>query len=114
MSSAVCNVGDEIHVLALSATQEAIYRVDNHLDNIDILPLVKSADIVGLCHSALVEDEVNSAGMILYIEPVAHVLTLAIDRQRFAVADIVDKQRNEFLEAQGKVSWLEKKREAIV
>lgn len=41
------------------------------------------------------EDDVDGAGVIHYIQPVAHVLALAIYRQRFAVADIVDEQRDE-------------------
>ena len=41
------------------------------------------------------EDDVDGAGVIHYIQPVAHVLTLAIYRQRFAVADIVDEQWDE-------------------
>ena len=43
------------------------------------------------------EDEVDSACVIHYVEPIAYVFTLAIDRQRFAVTDIIDKERNQFL-----------------
>ena len=43
------------------------------------------------------EDEVDGTGMIDDIEPVANVLTLAINRQRLAMADIIDEQRNQFL-----------------
>jgi hypothetical protein len=35
--------------------------------------------------------------MIFHIEPVAHILSLAIDRQGFVVADIVDKQGDQLL-----------------
>ena len=35
--------------------------------------------------------------MILYVEPIAHVLALAIHRQRTAMAYVVDKQRNQLL-----------------
>ena len=35
--------------------------------------------------------------MVLNEQPVAHVLTLAIDGERLAVADIVDEQRNQLL-----------------
>ena len=33
--------------------------------------------------------------MVFHVEPVADVLAFAIDRERFAVADIVDEERNE-------------------
>ena len=48
------------------------------------------------------EDEVDGSGVIHYIQPVAHILSLAIYRQRFAMADIVDEQRDEFL---GELIW---------
>ena len=35
--------------------------------------------------------------MILHIKPVPHILSPAIDRQRPAIADVVDKQRNQLL-----------------
>ena len=43
------------------------------------------------------EDEVDGAGVVLHEQPVAHILALAIDGQRLAVADIVDKQGYQFL-----------------
>ena len=33
--------------------------------------------------------------MVFHVEPVADILAFAIDRKRFAVADIVDEERNE-------------------
>ena len=35
--------------------------------------------------------------MVFYVQPVAHVLSLAIYGQRFAMTDVVDKERNQFL-----------------
>ena len=43
------------------------------------------------------EDEVDGTGVVLDEEPVAHVLALAIDGQRLAMADVVDEQRNQLL-----------------
>ena len=97
MSKSVGYVGDEIHILAFLASEQTIDSVDYHLDDVDVLPLVESTDIVCLSHLTLMEDDVDGAGVIHYIQPVAHVLTLAIYRQRFAVADIVDEQRDELL-----------------
>ena len=97
MSKSVGDVGDEIHILAFLSSEQTIDGIDNHLDDVDILPLVESADVVCLSHLALMEYDVDGAGVIHYIQPVAHVLTLAIYRQRFAVADIVDEQWDELL-----------------
>ena len=33
--------------------------------------------------------------MVFHVEPVANILAFAIDRERLAVADIVDEERNE-------------------
>ena len=97
VAGAVRDIGDQIHVGALGTAQHPVHRVDQHLDDVDVLPLVEAADVVGVAHLALVEDEVDGAGVILDIEPVAHVLALAIDRQRLAVTDIVDEQGDELL-----------------
>jgi len=43
------------------------------------------------------KNEIYSTCMILYIEPVAHILSLTIDRQRFIVADVMDKKRDQLL-----------------
>ena len=45
----------------------------------------------------LVEDKIDSTCMILDIEPVTHILALAIDRKRLAVTDVIDKERNKLL-----------------
>ena len=43
------------------------------------------------------EDKVDGTGMVLNEQPVAHILTLTIDRQRLAMADVIDEQRNQLL-----------------
>ena len=43
------------------------------------------------------EDSVDSAGVVLNKEPIADVLPLAVDRQRFVLTYIVDTHRNELL-----------------
>ena len=43
------------------------------------------------------EDDVNRACVVLDIEPVADILAPAIHRQRFAMTDIIDKERDKLL-----------------
>ena len=95
MTGTVCHVGDEVHILAFLSAQQAIYGVDKHLDDVDILPLVEATDIISACYLTFVENKVDGTGMIDDIEPVAHVLALAIDGQRLAVTDVIDKERNQ-------------------
>src|SRR5690606_35785691 len=49
--------------------------------DIDVGPLGIAADIVLLADAAPIEDEMQRAGMILDMQPVATVLAAAIDRQ---------------------------------
>ena len=96
MALAVGDVGDEVHVLAFLTAEQAVDGFDDHLDDVNVFPLVEAADIIGFGHLALVENQVNGTGMVFHVEPVAHVLTLAVDGQGLAVTDIVDEQRNQF------------------
>ena len=43
------------------------------------------------------EDKVDGPRVVLNIQPVAHVLALAVHRKGLAVADVVDEQRDQFL-----------------
>ena len=91
----VCYISNQIQVSTLRATEQSINGLDDYLDNIDVLPLVETADVVSLGNLTLVENHINGTGMIHYIQPVAHVLTLTIYRQWLAMTDIVDEQRNQ-------------------
>ena len=42
------------------------------------------------------EDEINGPSVVFYIEPIAHIKPLAIDRQREFLADIVDEKWDQF------------------
>ena len=43
------------------------------------------------------EDKVDSASVVFYVQPVAYVQTLAVYRQRLAMTDVVDEERDELL-----------------
>ena len=97
MAGTVGDVGNLVHIGTFGTTQEAVGGVNQDLDEVYVLPFVEATDVVGLCDFALMEDKINRPGMVFHIEPVTHVLTFAIHRQRLAVADIVDEQRDELL-----------------
>ena len=96
MAKAVGNVGDEVEVFTFFATEEPVNCIYHYLDDVDVLPLIEAANVVGFGYFALMEDEVDGTGMVFYKEPVAHVFAFAIDWQWFAVADVVDEERNQF------------------
>ena len=97
MSFAVGDVSYQVHVLTLLAAKQTVYGVYQHLDDVDVLPLVETAYVVGVGNLALVEYQVDGACVILNVEPVAHVLSLAVDRQRLAMTYVVDEQRYQLL-----------------
>ena len=97
MSKSVGYVCDEIHILAFLASEQTIDGINYHLDDVDVLPLVESSDVVCLSHLSLMEDDVDGAGMVFYKEPVTYVLAFAINREWFAVADVVYEQWDELL-----------------
>ena len=87
----VSYISDEVHILAFLSAEQSINSLDNHLDDIDVLPLVETADVVSLGNLTLVENHINGTGMIYYIQTVAHVLTLTIYWQWLAMTDVVDE-----------------------
>ena len=61
------------------------HDAQNRFDNIYIALLVMTADIVDLAYPAVMNNEINSATVILNIEPVADIESLAVDRQALVV-----------------------------
>ena len=82
-------------LFAFGVAQEPIDGADDDFNQVDVLPFVESADIVGFGDAAFVEDQVDGAGVVFDVEPVADVLAFAVNGQRSAVADVVDEQRDQ-------------------
>ena len=97
MPGTVGNVRNQVHIFAFLTAKQTIHCINHHLDDVDVLPFVEASDVVGLGDLALVEDKVDGASMVFDIQPVAHVFAFAIHRQRLAVTDVVDKQRDQLL-----------------
>ncbi len=58
-----------------------VKHVAEHHHDLKIRPLVPAADIVGLPRQACIQHPPNSAAVILYIEPVANLPPIAVERQ---------------------------------
>ena len=91
----VCYISNQIQISTLRATEQSIHGLDNHLDDVDVLPLVETADVIGFGNLTLVENHIDDTGMIHYIQPVAHILTLTLYWQWLAMTDVVDEQWNQ-------------------
>ena len=95
MSFPVGNVCDKVNVRTFRTAQQPVDGIDENLDYVNVLPLVETADIVSLSYLSVVENQVNRTCVVHYVEPVPHILSASIDRERLAVTYIVDEQRNE-------------------
>lgn len=84
---AVGDVGDEGFRFAELFT--------NQLDDVNVLHLVMPADVVNLSDAPVVDNHVNRLAVILDVKPIADVLALAVDRQRFIVQAVRDHQRDQ-------------------
>ena len=96
VAGTVGDVGDEIEVGTFGTSQQAIDGGDDHLDDVNVFPLIETTDVVGFGRLSLVVNQVDGAGMVFHIKPVAHVFALAVDGERLPMADVVDEERNEF------------------
>ena len=63
--------------------------------DVDIFHLVMAADVVDLSHPAFVNDQVDGFAVVLHIQPVADILSGAVDRERSVVQGVGDHQRNQ-------------------
>ena len=97
MPRTVSYITNERFVLTGTPAELTIDSFDEQVDDIDIFPLVKTANVVGPRYLALVENQVYRPDMVLNIKPVAHILSPAIDRQHFTMLYIIDKQRDKLL-----------------
>ena len=97
MSSTVSDIGDEVEVSAFRTTEHTVDGLDDGLDDVYILPLVESTDVVCLGDDTFMIYNIDRARVVLYEQPVAYVLTLAVHRKGFAMTNIIDEQRNKFL-----------------
>ena len=84
---------DPIEVVGVLA-----HHLQDHAQDRDVVPLAVGADEVGLAHAALREDGPHGARVVLGVDPVAHVLALAVELGANAVDDVGDLARDELLD----------------
>ncbi len=97
MSGTVGDVSNEVEVLALLSAQQTVNGLDDHLDDVNVLPLIEATYIISIGNLTLMEDKVDGTGMIFYEQPVSHVESLPIDGERLAMADVINKKRYQLL-----------------
>ena len=76
-------VGDPVEVLGILS-----HGLEDHAEHGDVVLLAICADEVGLPHAALREDVPDGRGVVLGVDPVAHVLALPVELGAHAVDDV--------------------------
>ena len=71
--------------------------VEDHLGDLDVAALAAAADVVDLAGRAALEHHVERRAMIGHVQPVTHVLTIAVERQRLVREGVGDEQRDDLL-----------------
>src|SRR5687768_17642262 len=65
--------------------------------HVQIFLLAIAADVIGLARSTALEDHAEGFAVVEYVEPIAHLLTVAVYRQRLARERVADHERDELL-----------------
>ena len=73
------------------------HHLQNHAKHGDVVPLAVRADQVGLADPSLGQDRPHTAGMVLSVDPVAHVLAPAVQLRPLALEDVRDLAGDELL-----------------
>lgn len=73
------------------------HHPQDHAKHGDVVPLAVRADQVRLADPALGQDRPHAAGMVLGVDPVAHVLAPAVQLRPLALEDVRDLAGNELL-----------------
>ena len=73
------------------------HHLQDHAQHGDVVPLAVRADQVGLADTAPGQDGPHAAGVVLGVDPVAHVLALAVQLRADALEDVGDLARDELL-----------------
>ena len=93
MTKTVCYISDKIEISSLGTTKKAIDCSNDSLNDIYILPFIEAAYIIGLCYSTIMENGIDSTSMVNDIKPVSYVFSLAVNRKRLTMTDIIDEKR---------------------
>src|SRR5688572_13652559 len=97
MAGPVCYKSNLVYIrLAVFAWLFCIQNSAKRFYYFQIRLLIPAANIVNLAWSALCQNPSNRCTMIFYIQPVANLLSIAINRQRFALQSIMNDERNQF------------------
>lgn len=72
-------------------------NLQNRLDDVQIRPLVMAADVIDLPRPALMQNEIDGGAVVIDMQPVTDVFSLAIDGQALVMERPGDDEGNQLL-----------------
>src|SRR5215475_1777890 len=70
--------------------------IENHSDEVQVHHLAVAAEIINGSSFAFEKRSDNGGAMIVYMNPIAHIHAVAINRERLVAECLNDHQRNQF------------------
>ena len=71
--------------------------MQNTFDDVDVCTLAVTAKIIHFSGNTLAEGRPNTSAMIVHINPIAHLQTISVHRQRFVLPGMSNHERYQFL-----------------
>jgi len=68
-------------------------QTQNRLDDFNVTPLITRADVIDFARAPFLQREENGAAVIFNVNPIAHVTSVAVERNRLVAQRIGDHQR---------------------
>ena len=96
MPGPVCYISDQMIGSPFGTPQQTVRYLDQYFDQIDILPFVKTADIIGIPDFPFMKNQIDSPCMIFDKQPIPDIFSFSIHRERLIMTNIINKQRNQF------------------
>src|SRR5688500_8026229 len=97
MAGPVLDISDELLRLAIFPIKFLVHQPTEQQNEVKIFPFIVATDVVDLSRFSFVENGIYSSGVVLDIQPIADVLSLSVNRQRFLLDDVVDHKRDQLL-----------------
>ena len=95
MTRAIAHKGNQLTGILRQLTRQLTHQITERMDNIQVLHLIIAANVVHIAWNSLMKHHINGSTMVADVKPVAHILPIAIYRQRLTQQNIQAHQRNQ-------------------
>src|SRR5690606_37046162 len=97
MSRTVSHIGDQLLGSSFHSPQLSVHYIAEQPHDVDVLPLIKTSDVVRLPYLSLMENFINGDSMVYHVEPIPHIFAFSVHRQRLIIFDVIDTKGDQLL-----------------